>query len=211
MADNVEYLFMCIIAIWISSSVNVISCIGHFLVEYFFCWVIRFFSIFSPFSDTWFTNIFAHSIYCLYIIFTLSQNKSFEVDEVSLSTFLLIYCAFGIKPNFFYLIPDSNDSFIIFPINFIVLFTYRSVIHFKFCMNVKVKWKLVTQSCPTLFDTTNCSPPGSTEFSRQELWSGLPFPSSGDLPNPGIKPRSPALWADSLPTEPPVSTKSRQV
>jgi len=40
------------------------------------------------------------------------------------------------------------------------------------------------------------------EFSRQEYWSGLPFPSSGDLPNPGIEPRSPALQADSLPSEP---------
>ena len=38
-------------------------------------------------------------------------------------------------------------------------------------------------------------------FSRQEYWSGLPFPSPGDLPEPGIKPRSPALQADSLLTE----------
>ena len=41
------------------------------------------------------------------------------------------------------------------------------------------------------------------EFSRQEYWSGLPFPSSGDRPNPGIEPESPALQADSLPSEPP--------
>ena len=41
------------------------------------------------------------------------------------------------------------------------------------------------------------------EFSRQEYWSGLPFPSPGDLPEPGIKPRSPALQADPLPSEPP--------
>ena len=40
-------------------------------------------------------------------------------------------------------------------------------------------------------------------FSRQEYWSGLPFPSPGDLPNPEIEPGSPALQADSLPTEPP--------
>ena len=40
------------------------------------------------------------------------------------------------------------------------------------------------------------------EFSRQEYWSGLPFPSPGDLPNPGVKPESPALQTDSLPTEP---------
>ena len=45
--------------------------------------------------------------------------------------------------------------------------------------------------------------PLSMEFSRQEYWSGLPFPSLGDLPNPGIKPRSRALLADALPSEPP--------
>ena len=38
-------------------------------------------------------------------------------------------------------------------------------------------------------------------FSRQEYWSGLPFPSPGDLPNPGIEPRSPALLVDALPSE----------
>ena len=40
-------------------------------------------------------------------------------------------------------------------------------------------------------------------FSRQESWNGLPFPSPGDLPDTGIEPVSPALQADSLPTEPP--------
>ena len=43
----------------------------------------------------------------------------------------------------------------------------------------------------------------SMGFSRQEHWSGLPFPSSRDLPDPGINPRSPALEADSSPSEPP--------
>ena len=42
----------------------------------------------------------------------------------------------------------------------------------------------------------------SVEFSRPEYWSGKPFPSPGDLPNPGIEPRSPALQVDSLPAEP---------
>ena len=42
----------------------------------------------------------------------------------------------------------------------------------------------------------------SREFSRQEYWSGLPFPSPGDLPNPGIQPGSPPLQADSLLYEP---------
>ena len=41
----------------------------------------------------------------------------------------------------------------------------------------------------------------SMEFSRQEHWSGLAFPSPGDLPDPGVRPESPALWADSLPSE----------
>ena len=45
--------------------------------------------------------------------------------------------------------------------------------------------------------------PLSMKFSRQEYWIGLPFLSPGDLPNPGIKPRSAALQADSLPSGPP--------
>ena len=45
--------------------------------------------------------------------------------------------------------------------------------------------------------------PQSMESSRQEYWSGLPFPSLGYLPDPGIEPRSPALQADTLPSEPP--------
>ena len=45
--------------------------------------------------------------------------------------------------------------------------------------------------------------PPSMGFSRQEYWSGLPFPSPGDLPNPGIEPRSASLQADILPSEPP--------
>ena len=42
----------------------------------------------------------------------------------------------------------------------------------------------------------------SMGFSRQEYWNGLPFPSPGDLPNPGIEPGSPALQTDALPSEP---------
>ena len=52
-------------------------------------------------------------------------------------------------------------------------------------------------------DPIDCSLLGSCVHGifRQEYWSGLPFPSPGDLPDPGIEPRSPALQADSLPTE----------
>jgi len=45
------------------------------------------------------------------------------------------------------------------------------------------------------------------EFSRPEYWSGQPFPSSGDFPNPGVKPRSSAVWADSLKAERRLSNK----
>ena len=54
--------------------------------------------------------------------------------------------------------------------------------------------------------TVACQAPLSMEFFRHDYWSGLPFPSPGDLPTPGIEPKSPvspALQADSLPAEPP--------
>ena len=54
--------------------------------------------------------------------------------------------------------------------------------------------------------TVACQAPLSLEFPRQEYWSGLPCPPLGDLPNPGIKPESPAWQADSSPTEPPGKT-----
>ena len=58
----------------------------------------------------------------------------------------------------------------------------------------------VTQSCPTLATPWIVARkvPLSMGFSRQECWRGLPFPSPGDLPDPGIEPMSPALQADSL-------------
>ena len=71
--------------------------------------------------------------------------------------------------------------------------------------NSSWKWKW---SCSVVSDSAipwtvayQASP--SMGFSRQGYWSGLTFPSPGDLPNPGIKPRSPALQADTLPSEPP--------
>ena len=62
---------------------------------------------------------------------------------------------------------------------------------------------LVPKLCPTLaiLWTAAFQAPLSMGFSRQEYWSGLPFSSPGDLPDPGIEPGSPALQADDLPTE----------
>ena len=68
-------------------------------------------------------------------------------------------------------------------------------------INIKVKVLSHVQLFGTPW-TVACQAPRSMGFSRQEYWSGLPIPSPGDLPNPGIKPGSPALQADSLPSEP---------
>ena len=66
---------------------------------------------------------------------------------------------------------------------------------------VIMKW-LSRDPIATPWTVANQAPP-SMGFSRQEYWSGLPFPSPGDLPNPGIEPGSPALQADTLPSESP--------
>ena len=64
---------------------------------------------------------------------------------------------------------------------------------------------LAAQSRLTLCDPMDCSPPDSSVHGilQAEYWSGFPWPPPGALPNPGIKPRSPTLQADSLPSEPP--------
>ena len=75
--------------------------------------------------------------------------------------------------------------------------------------NVKV---LVSQSCLTLYDSMDCSPPGSSVHGILQAgileWSGY---SPGDLPNPGVKPWSSALQVDSLPSEPPGKPLCREV
>ena len=67
----------------------------------------------------------------------------------------------------------------------------------------------VAQSCLTFCDpwTVDYKVSLPMGFFRQENWSGLPFPSPADLPNPGIEPRSPALQADALPSEPIITTR----
>ena len=64
---------------------------------------------------------------------------------------------------------------------------------------------LYAQSYLTLCNAIAHHTPLSMEFPRQEYWGGLPFPPPGNLPDPGIKPGSPALQADSLLSEPPGS------
>ena len=70
-----------------------------------------------------------------------------------------------------------------------------------------ILYMLGAQSCPTLCNLMGCNPAGSSVHgvlpARESHWSGLPFPSPGDLPGPKIEPGSPALQADSLPSEQP--------
>ena len=61
--------------------------------------------------------------------------------------------------------------------------------------------KVKSLSRVPLFATVAYQAPPPMGFSRQECWRGLPFPSPGDLPDPGIEPGSPALQADALPSE----------
>ena len=73
---------------------------------------------------------------------------------------------------------------------------------------------LVAQSCPTLCNPVDCSPPGSSihgDSLDKDTGVGCHAPLLGNLPNPGIKPRSPALQTDSLPSEPPDAGKCRLI
>ena len=94
--------------------------------------------------------------------------------------------------------PTSSIHSITRPVN-----TYWAGMHHSSLKPVKVK-VLVTKSCLALCDSMDCSLPGSSIHGtlQQEYWSGVSFHPPEDLPAPGIKPRSPALQADSLPSEP---------
>ena len=79
-------------------------------------------------------------------------------------------------------------------------------------LSISPKYRLNSKLCAYLLShvrllatpwTVARQVPLSMGFSRQKYWNGLPFPPPGDLPDPGIKPRSPASQADSLPSEPP--------
>ena len=73
-------------------------------------------------------------------------------------------------------------------------------------LKVKVKSLSRVHLFATPWTVAHQAPP-SVGFSRQEYWSGLPFPSPGDLPDPGVEPRFPALQADALTSKPPGKPK----
>ena len=89
----------------------------------------------------------------------------------------------------------------------IYIYIYIHILFHYGSLKVKMKSERKSLSCIRLFVTpwtVAYQGPPSMGFSRQECWSGLPFPSPGDFSDPGIKPQSPALQADALPSEPPV-------
>ena len=120
-----------------------------------------------------------------YICFGLSL----DLTILSSVAFLFLPCANAVSFEFtvaqFCLISDWE-------LYYIVLYLY---------CHGKSEGKVVSDSATPW--TAALQAPLSMGFSRQEYWSGLLLPSPGDLPNPGIKPRSPALQIDSFPTEPP--------
>ena len=94
---------------------------------------------------------------------------------------------------------DKRGTSHAYELKFSILLTWQ------FC-NSSMKVKVKSLSHVQLFATpwtVAYQLPLSMGFSRQEYWSGLPFPFPGDLPNPGIEPESSALQADTLPSEPP--------
>ena len=133
----------------------------------------------------------------------------FSPNASSSHTFHLSISPKQLNNNLGYVSIKSCTTLTLPPLNIIPLwklFSWTKSLHFSACFfSFGRKESEVAQSCLTLCDHRNCSLTGSSVHGifRRKYWSGLPFPSSGALPDPGIKPRSPALQADSLLIEPP--------
>ena len=111
------------------------------------------------------------------------------------------WCSFPVSSNRWHL-KKLNENFYFL---FALLFYINKLLVLNFLINLilkKVKVSRTVMSDSAIPWTSPCPAPLSMGFSRQEYWSGLPFPSPEGLSTLGIKPRSPALQADSLPTEP---------
>ena len=116
----------------------------------------------------------------------------------------------------FLICPFWEHGKVIWKLNMVLQFSdlFRSILPIKAWRGGEFggEWsEMKSLSCVRLFVTpwtVAHQAPLSMVFSRQGYWSGLPFPSPGDLPDPGIEPGSPALQADALPSEPPGKAES---
>ena len=116
-------------------------------------------------------------------------------------TLLRVLCWFLILHLTFTLIPPGSQSR---PtcLSYRLFLGDLKTLNTTYILKVKVKSLSRVRLCGTPW-TVAYQAPQSMEFSRQEYWNGLSFSSPGDLPNPGIEPRSPTLQTDALPSEPP--------
>ena len=164
---------------------------------FFFCSSVISVVIITPLSFlmlfTWIRNLFScyyfiKFIFIFYVLFGLFYYFIFQITYSSLSLSLQlipssIFCDLSIELFIF------DWVFFIFSSSLLKcsIMVMKSLRHVRLFVT---PWTVAHQAPPSM------------EFSRQEYWSGLPFPSPGDLPNPGIEPRSPTLQADALPSEP---------
>ena len=134
-----------------------------------------------PFTDhSWFSKYMEWSQWIpdsLFSIESIEFSKEFHIPEGCLQVTHDIYL--------------YAKEFSLFVVDFTV----------SFC----AKWSEVARSCLTLCDPIDCSLPGPSicGIFQARVLTGLSFPSPGDLPNPGIEHRSPTLYTDALPSEPP--------
>ena len=157
----------------------------------------------------------SHYIIGLFQFFYLPSHSILELslpDDICLRCFFTIDCR--VFSNFYLCFAESSDSFsCISETGFLSshgaqhesqpLSSYLKVVSHANSRLWVILCLVCVLSCSVMSNTL-LSPPGCPwRFSRQEYWNVLPFHPPGDLPNPGIEPRSSALQADSLPSEPP--------
>ena len=142
-----------------------------------------------------------------------SENPQYKCSiEMSLTT--THFCVLSLQQTHFLYSSETSSVFIqthVFPkFSYHVGWTTSLYSNQK---NISFEWQW-KWSCSVVSNSVNPwtvahVSPSSMGFSRQEYWSGLPFFSPGDLPDPGIELRSPRLQADSLPSEPPGNPSGR--
>ena len=145
--------------------------------------------------------------------------NTFFFFNLQVKSFLLEFNVYNCWQRFFYIMFDFAYLFLQFPVLFTVpqeklrqflgflflfflFFLFSFLTYLRLLNQKKLLVFLVTRQCPTLATpgTVACQASPCMGFSRQEYQNGLPFLSPGDLPDPGIELRSPALQTDSLPT-----------
>ena len=155
----------------------------------------------TTFPQEHFLIFLLYYCHCLLVLVSSSGNPSFHKLYLG-SLFPLSICHFISGPLFFANSPRITHTTSCTSSNLLIP-------RFGYLFTCFIQFSSVAQSCLTLCDPMNCSPPGFSVhgLSRQEYWSGLPFPSPGDLPDPGIEPGSPTLEADALTSEPKAKLK----